>query len=203
MDLYSIFCNEKKLELETIYKKIDLLLSLLLKVINRSTSQSMKSTRRTLISLRETYLLCCIWIISVLFFFFIKSSQNQTQYDLIFKNLLWYSKCIAEQWTFIIFTLHIVSLSVCLFVCLYPINVKMAEMIGPNFFVGPHMTPGNVYGCSKLKHLCTKVFYFCKRLKITKNIFLNPQTFFVIVSYCTSWNRRWARNAHLAMYKYK
>ena len=31
------------------------------------------------------------------------------------------------------------SLSVSLFVCLYPINVKTAEPIQPNFFVGPHM----------------------------------------------------------------
>ena len=38
------------------------------------------------------------------------------------------------------------SLSVCLFVCLYPINVKTAEPIGPNFVVGPRVTPGKVYG---------------------------------------------------------
>ena len=176
----------------------------------------MKSTRRTLISLRETYLLCCIWIISVLFFFFIKSSQNQTQYDLIFKNLLWYSKCIAEQWTFIIFTLHIVSLSVCLFVCLYPINIKTAGLTDrAQFFVGPHMTPGNVYGCSKLKNLCTKVFDFCKRLKNNEKYILKSANFFcccfilykenMLTDKATikSWNRRWARNAHLAMYKYK
>ena len=36
--------------------------------------------------------------------------------------------------------------SVCLFVCLFPINVKTAEI---KFCVGPHMTPGKVYGCSK------------------------------------------------------
>ena len=34
----------------------------------------------------------------------------------------------------------------CLGVCLYPINVKTAEPIGPNFFVGPHMNLGKVYG---------------------------------------------------------
>ena len=32
-----------------------------------------------------------------------------------------------------------------LFVCLYPINVKTAEPIGPKFFVGPHGAPGKVY----------------------------------------------------------
>ena len=38
------------------------------------------------------------------------------------------------------------GLSVCLSVCLYPINVKTAEPIGPNFFVGSRVTPGKVYG---------------------------------------------------------
>ena len=30
-------------------------------------------------------------------------------------------------------------------VCLYPINVKMAEPIGPKFFVGHHVTTGKVH----------------------------------------------------------
>ena len=38
------------------------------------------------------------------------------------------------------------GLSVCLSVCLYPINVKTAEPIGPKFFVGHHVIPGKVYG---------------------------------------------------------
>ena len=33
----------------------------------------------------------------------------------------------------------------CLYVCLYPINVKTAESIGPKFFVGHHVTTGKVY----------------------------------------------------------
>ena len=37
------------------------------------------------------------------------------------------------------------GLSVCLFVCLYPINVKTAEPIWPKFCMGPHMTAGKVY----------------------------------------------------------
>ena len=37
------------------------------------------------------------------------------------------------------------------FVCLYPINVKTNEPIRPKFCVGPHMTPGKVYGISKLE----------------------------------------------------
>ena len=38
-----------------------------------------------------------------------------------------------------------VCLFVCLSVCLYPINVKTAEPIGPKFFVGHHVTTGKVY----------------------------------------------------------
>ena len=33
----------------------------------------------------------------------------------------------------------------CLSVCLYPINVKTAEPIGPKFFMGHHVTTGKVY----------------------------------------------------------
>ena len=36
-----------------------------------------------------------------------------------------------------------------MFVCLYPINVKTAETIGPKFFVGHLGTPGKVYEKSK------------------------------------------------------
>ena len=39
----------------------------------------------------------------------------------------------------------------CLSVCLYPINVKTAEPIGPKFFVGPHGAPGKVYKWSKFQ----------------------------------------------------
>ena len=39
---------------------------------------------------------------------------------------------------------YLYTLLVCLFVCncLYPINVKTAESIGPNIFEETHMTPG-------------------------------------------------------------
>ncbi len=36
-------------------------------------------------------------------------------------------------------------------VCLYPINVKTAEPIGPTFFVGHLGTPGKVYEKSKFQ----------------------------------------------------
>ena len=42
-------------------------------------------------------------------------------------------------------------LFVCLSVCLYPINVKTAEPIGPNFFVGHHVNTGKVYEWSKFQ----------------------------------------------------
>ena len=41
--------------------------------------------------------------------------------------------------------INLAWVSGCLFVCLYPINVKTAEPIWPNFFVGPHGAPGKVY----------------------------------------------------------
>ena len=47
----------------------------------------------------------------------------------------------------------------CLFVCLYPINVKTAEPIGPKFFVGPHVALGKVYGQSDFKYVILKYFY--------------------------------------------
>ena len=37
---------------------------------------------------------------------------------------------------------NLACLSVCLFVCLYTINVKTAEPIGPNFFCGTLRDPG-------------------------------------------------------------
>ena len=43
------------------------------------------------------------------------------------------------------------GLSVCLSVCLCPINVKTAEPIGPKFFVGHHVTTGKAYEWSKFQ----------------------------------------------------
>ena len=37
--------------------------------------------------------------------------------------------------------INLACLSFCLFVCLYPINVKTAKPIGPKFFVGPRSCP--------------------------------------------------------------
>ena len=62
-------------------------------------------------------------------------------------------------------------------VCLYPINVKKAEPIGPKFFVGPHVIPGKVYEC------VLKVFNFVKKfkyLKIRGLLFKNSQNLFLL-----------------------
>ena len=61
--------------------------------------------------------------------------------------------------------IDLACLSVCLFVCLYPINVKTAEPIGPNFFEGHHVTLGQELSMIKIKNLCLKVFYFCKNIQ--------------------------------------
>ena len=51
-----------------------------------------------------------------------------------------------------IYILYIYTFLVCLSNCLCPINVKTVKLIGTKFCVGPHMTPGKVYGWSKLKN---------------------------------------------------
>ena len=50
------------------------------------------------------------------------------------------------------------TLSVCMSVCLYPINVKSAEPIRPNFCVGLYMTPRKVY--ENLKNMPSTKFDF-------------------------------------------
>ena len=49
---------------------------------------------------------------------------------------------------------------------MYPKNVKMAEPIGPNFFVGPRVTPRKVYGLSNFQNFASIKILFCKILKI-------------------------------------
>ena len=50
----------------------------------------------------------------------------------------------------------------CLFLCLYPINVKTAEPIGPKICEATHITQGKVYGCSKACYC----LYFTTRIKM-------------------------------------
>ena len=71
----------------------------------------------------------------------------------------------------------------CLSVCkLYPINPKTAEPIGPKFCVGPHMTPGKVYGWTKFKNMPPP------NLKIHE-IFLKICELFLLYN-VHNWNRR-------------
>ena len=77
--------------------------------------------------------------------------------------------------------INLACLSVCLFVCLYPINVKTAEPIRPKFCVGPLWSQGRFINDQNFKNLCLKVFYF----ENAQKILWNPQTFFVFDLYCT------------------
>ena len=74
-------------------------------------------------------------------------------------------------------------MSVCLFGCLNPINVKTAEPIRPKFCVGPHVAPGKVYDRSKFQKFVFKSFYFCKILKNAATIIMKSANFFL--KYCT------------------
>ena len=59
---------------------------------------------------------------------------------------------------------------------MYPINVKTAEPIWSNFFVGPHVTTRKVYNDKKC---VLKVFNFVKKFKFLKSeIFLKIHNFF-------------------------
>ena len=65
----------------------------------------------------------------------------------------------------------------CLSVCLYSINVKMTELIGPKFCVGLHMTPGKVYGWSKFSKIRLQKIRFPLNFKNPRNFFfINPPT---------------------------
>ena len=68
------------------------------------------------------------------------------------------------------------GLSGWVFVCLYPINVKTAEPIGPKFFVGSRETPGKVYNFQKFASIKIR---FLKILKIHEIFFENPLKFFI------------------------
>ena len=67
-----------------------------------------------------------------------------------------------------------VSLDVCLF-CLYPINVKTAEPMRPNFFVGPHLTTERGYGRLNFKKFASNKIRFLKILKINEIFFKNQR----------------------------
>ena len=51
------------------------------------------------------------------------------------------------------FSKSLIYILICFSVRVYPINVKTAEPIAPKFCVGPHVTPGEVYECSKFQKI--------------------------------------------------
>ena len=80
--------------------------------------------------------------------------------------------------------INLACLSWCLSVCLYPINVKTAEPIGPKFFVGHLGTPGKVYESSKFQiFVSIKIrssLKFFKILKIREFFCENPRIIFIL-----------------------
>ena len=78
-------------------------------------------------------------------------------------------------------TIHLYLNLACLFVCLYPKNIKTAEPIGPNFFVGSRVTPGKVYGWSNFQKFAFIKIRFLKILEIHENFFWKSAKFFVFI----------------------
>jgi len=66
-------------------------------------------------------------------------------------------------------------------VCSYPINFKMAELIRPNFCVGPHMTQGKIHEFSKFQKFVFKSSFLVKFLKWAKKYYEIRKLFL----YCT------------------
>ena len=68
------------------------------------------------------------------------------------------------------------------FVCLYPIIVKTALPIGPNFFVGPHVTQREVDGGSSIQIFASNKFVFAN-FEIQQIFLRNPQHFCLFLFY--------------------
>ena len=71
----------------------------------------------------------------------------------------------------------------CLFVCLYPINVKTAEPIGPKFFVRHHVTTGKVYEWSKFQIFVSikiRSSLIFENFENLRNFLRNPRIIFVL-----------------------
>ena len=81
--------------------------------------------------------------------------------------------------------INLACLSVCLFVCLYPINAKTAEPIGSKFCVGPDVVPGKVYEWSKLKKLASNKIRFSQNFENPRFFFIKSAKFFFFVLKCT------------------
>ena len=77
--------------------------------------------------------------------------------------------------------LNLACLSVWVSVCLYPINVKTAEPIGPKFFVGSSVTPGQGYEWSNFQKFASIKIRFKIFLKIHEIYFIKSAKLFVFV----------------------
>ena len=92
------------------------------------------------------------------------------------------------------------TLLVCLFVSL--INVKTAVLIGPKFFVGPHVTQGRYMDDQMIKNLPLTKFDFWKIFKSTNFFWKSTNYLFCFVfvlqhlqkEHIHNWNRRWAQS---------
>ena len=93
------------------------------------------------------------------------------------------------------------SLLVFLFVYIQLTSTQL-NWLGPNFFVGPRVTPGRVYEWSNFQKCASNKIRFLKILKINEFSFIKSAKYlFVFVLQRTqreqvhNWNRRWARSS--------
>ena len=129
------------------------------------------------------------------------AASNMQNCTFLCNSPVWYF--IHIFFTFFVLSIYKFGLSVCLSVCLYPINVKTAEPIGPKFCVGHLGTPGKVYESSKFQiFVSIKIrssLNFLKFWKSTK-FFWKSANYICFVLRCTQREhvhnlfRRWAQS---------
>ena len=79
-------------------------------------------------------------------------------------------------------SIFIYTLLVFLFVCcLYTINVKTPEPIGPNLCVGPHMSPEKVNEWSKFQKFATKKIQFLFNFENPRFLKIKSAKFFLLL----------------------
>ena len=95
-----------------------------------------------------------------LFFKIFRNIRLSNEAIVFFQDCLNDLNCLNFHFRSMHLYINLACLSGCLFVCLYPINVKTAEPIGPNFFVGPDITwaPGRFMNDTNRKKMCIKGF---------------------------------------------
>ena len=94
------------------------------------------------------------------------------QQDFIAMQVLKWLPCITPDYKVTNLSINLVCLGGCLFVCLYPINVKTAEPIGPKPFLRSRVTPGRVYGWSNFQIFASIKIRCLKILKIHEIFFI-------------------------------